>query len=61
MAARPARFKQADVTRALRAATAARLKPQGCKIDSLGAIVVMFGNGLETKPDANPWDEELRP
>jgi hypothetical protein len=44
MSARPARFKQADATRALRAAVAAGLKPSGFKIDANGAIVVMFGD-----------------
>ncbi|MFY7819753.1 hypothetical protein [Novosphingobium sp. B1] len=54
-----ARFKQADVTRALKAATAAGLKPCGCKIDPTGAIIVMIGNGTGKQDSANPWDEEL--
>lgn len=43
MAARRANFKQADATRALKAAAAAGLKPTGYRIDPGGAIVVMFG------------------
>lgn len=55
-----ARFKQADATRALRAATAAGLKPSGYKIDPSGAIIVMFSDGKSHKPDSgNPWDQEL--
>lgn len=60
MSARPARFKQADATRALRAAQAAGLKPCGYKIDPTGAIVVMFTDGVLPKAaNSNPWDEEL--
>lgn len=55
----PARFKQADVTKALKAATAAGLRPSGCKIDPTGAIIVMIGNGNSKQDSANPWDEEL--
>lgn len=55
----PSRFKQSDVTRALRAATAAGLKPSGYKIDSLGAIIVMFSDDLAPKISNNPWDVEL--
>ena len=57
----PARFKQADVTKALKAATAAGLKPSGCKIDPTGAIIVMLGNDNGKSATANPWDEELAP
>lgn len=55
----PTRFKQADVTRALKAATAAGLRPSGCKIDPTGAIIVMISNGGAKPDNANPWDEEL--
>jgi len=60
MAARRASFKQADATRALRAAVAAGLRPSGYKIDPTGAIVVMLADGTSSKPSSsNPWDEEL--
>lgn len=55
---RTARFKQADATRALRAAVQAGLKPSGYKIDPSGAIVVMFGDGAPSRSE-NPWDEVL--
>lgn len=62
MSARPARFKQADATRALRAAIEVGLKPCGYKIDPTGAIVVMFADGAAPKAaNGNPWDEELLP
>jgi hypothetical protein len=62
MVSRAARFKQADATRALRAAVAAGLKPSGYRIDPAGAIVVMFTDGLlKTAANSNPWDEELQP
>lgn len=60
MSAPAARFRQADATRALRAAKAAGLNPSGYKIDPSGAIVVMFANGTTQPPaNSNPWDEEL--
>ncbi|EPR08443.1 hypothetical protein M527_09850 [Sphingobium indicum IP26] len=62
MSTRAARFKQADATRALRAAVAAGLKPSGYRIDPAGAIVVMFADGAPRKAaNSNPWDEELQP
>lgn len=43
MTSRAARFKQADLTRALRAAVAAGMKPSGYRIDVAGDIIVTFG------------------
>lgn len=55
-----ARFKQADATRALRAAQKAGLKPSGYKIEPSGAIFVMLDNGApDTVAHANPWDSLL--
>ena len=48
-------FKQADATRALRAAVAAGLKPTGFRLDPTGAIEVMFGE--ERTKSANTFDE----
>ena len=59
MTARRATFKQADATRALRAAVAAGLKPSGYKIDTTGAIHVSFADTL-LPTGANPWDEVLQ-
>ena len=62
MTPRVARFKQADATRALRAAVAAGLKPSSYRIDAAGAIIVIFGDGAVPKAaNCNPWDEELLP
>lgn len=60
MSTRRATFKQADLTRALRGAVAAGLKPSGYRIDPAGSIVVMFADGTTPKAaNCNPWDEEL--
>jgi hypothetical protein len=59
MAARAA-FKQADVTRALRAAKAAGLKLSGYKIDVDGAIVVTLADGM-SPVGRNPLDRLLEP
>ena len=46
---RRAAFKQADATRALRAAVAAGLKPSGFRVDpATGAIEVQFGKEAGT-------------
>ena len=61
-APRRARFKQADATRALRAAQKAGLQPSGYKIDPSGAIIVMLNDGTQHgHASRNPWDDELLP
>ncbi|WP_277970460.1 hypothetical protein [Sphingomonas echinoides] len=45
---RPAAFKQADVTRALRGAVAAGLKPSGYRVAPDGTIYVEFGKDAST-------------
>lgn len=58
---RAARFKQADATRALKAAVAAGLMPSGVRIGVDGSIEVMIGNAPAPRPALdNPWDAELR-
>jgi hypothetical protein len=52
--ARPSAFKQADATKALKAAVAAGLKPSGYTIGADGAIHVTFGDG--PSPLANSFD-----
>lgn len=54
-----ARFKQADVTKALKAAAAAGFKASGFKVEPTGAIVVMLGGAPAKAATGNPWDEEL--
>ena len=54
----PARFTQADVTRAIKGATAAGLRVGSVEIDINGKIVVLIDSGTApNKP--NPWDSEL--
>lgn len=55
----PARFKQADATRALRAAVKAGLRPSECVIDSSGSIRLVFSDGTLVA-GANPLDRILR-
>jgi len=55
MPRRPAPFKQTDVTRALKAAQAAGLKPSRVEIDSAGRIVVGFDGAAPAEP-SNPFD-----
>lgn len=49
-------FKQADATRALRAAVAAGLRPSGYRVDPTGAIEVLFGR-VDGAPTSNSFDE----
>lgn len=53
-----ARFKQSDVTRALKGAVGAGLKPAKAIIDVNGNIVLSFGN--DTQPGGrSSWDDLL--
>lgn len=53
-------FKQADETRALRAAQRAGLRPSGYRIEPSGAIFVILNDRFdESQADGNPWDKEL--
>jgi len=54
-----ARFKQADATRALRAAVKAGMKPSECVIGPDGVIRLIF-NDTPTIVGANPLDRVLR-
>lgn len=57
---RAAAFKQADLTRALRAATAAGLKVASYKIDPAGEVVVILADAA-ANPQKNPLDRLLQP
>ncbi|MBH0114206.1 hypothetical protein I5E68_14775 [Novosphingobium sp. YJ-S2-02] len=53
-------FKQAEVTKALKGAVAAGMKPRGVSIDHMGRIVVLFSDNLLNELSlGNPWDEEF--
>ena len=54
-----ARFKQADATRALRAAAKAGMKPSECVIGPDGAIRLIFSDTPEIGV-SNPLDRVLR-
>jgi hypothetical protein len=65
MARAPAAFRQSDVTRALRAASAAGLQVTGYKIGARGEIEVVIGKPNAQDSNAsvgggNEWDTVLR-
>lgn len=53
------RFKQADVTRALRGAQAAGMRIGKVEIDPTGKIVILSDTAAPARGSANPWDAEL--
>ena len=52
----PARFKETDVTRALRAARKAGVDVERVEIGD-GRIVLVLKNGDKVLPEGNEWDE----
>lgn len=56
MASRRSSFRQADATRALKAAVAAGLKPTGFRLDPTGAIEVQF-DGQARAGATNSFDD----
>ena len=54
------RFKQADLTRALRGAAAAGIRPSGAKIDVDGSIHLLFADAPSSRPLVNPLDRFLK-
>lgn len=56
----PARFRQADLTRALRGAEAAGVRPVRVEIDGNGRIVMTFDQAQAPKGAANSWDDLRR-
>lgn len=59
MGNRPAQFKQADVTRAVKGAVAAGLSVGRVEIDRDGKIIVI-ANGAMAAPAVNDWDRVLK-
>lgn len=53
----PARIRQADLTRALKAAQAAGLGDVRVEVEPSGKIVIMSG-ALAKADERNPWDDE---
>jgi hypothetical protein len=56
----PARFKQADLSRAYKALTGAGMRVGRVEIDPTGKIV-MLSESVAPAARANPWDKELDP
>jgi plastocyanin domain-containing protein len=56
---RAASFKQADATRAIKAAVKAGMKPSECVIDSAGTIRLVFGSDTPSPSKTNPMDRIL--
>jgi hypothetical protein len=59
MARRPCSFRQGDVTKALRAASAAGAQVQRIEIAPDGRIVMEMGEPDASGTAANPWLAEL--
>jgi hypothetical protein len=61
MVRRPCKFRQSDLTRALKAARAAGIEIARFEIEKDGKIVVVPGKPIEApgneKPERNEWDE----
>lgn len=56
---RPATFKQADITRALKAAEKAGFVVARFEVDQAGKLIV-YGDGAPGQAASNEWDEVLR-
>ena len=55
----PQTFRQRDLTRAVRAVTAAGMSVAKVEVDKAGRIVVVVGETNKTKPDKhNEWDDD---
>jgi hypothetical protein len=59
---KPSAFRQADVTKAMRAVAAAGVAVARIDIEPDGKIVITTGSGEATAPapPGNPWDEVLK-
>jgi hypothetical protein len=55
-----ANFRQADVTRALKGAEAAGVRPYSVRIDANGTIHLILDSGKAPAGAANSWDDLTR-
>lgn len=53
---KPARFKQGDVARALKAAKSAGLQVSRVEIETDGKLCMMFDDGTRIEPPGTPFD-----
>jgi hypothetical protein len=54
---RPARFKQSDITRAIKGAQTAGFEPSGIEVGPDGRISIIFNSeGSTSRKSGNPWD-----
>lgn len=56
---RPATFKQADITRALKAAEKAGFSVARFEVDQAGKLIV-YGDGSPGQAAPNEWDEAVK-
>lgn len=54
-----ARFRQSDLTRALRGVEKGGMCVARIEIEASGKIVIFSGSALSCRSPSNPWDEEL--
>ena len=59
MPGRASRFRQSDLTRALRGAEKGGLCVERVEIEASGKIVIFSGLAASCRGPSNPWDEEL--
>ncbi|PSJ36231.1 hypothetical protein C7I55_27300 [Sphingomonas deserti] len=59
MSRRALRFRQSDLTRAVRGAEKAGLRIERIEIETSGKIVIFSGSVTGKRGPPNPWDEEL--
>jgi hypothetical protein len=56
-----ARFKQEDITRAVRGVEKAGIRVGRVEIDRDGRIVILSESAAPPAAAPNPWDDELKP
>ena len=59
MPGRGFRFRQSDLTRALRGVEKGGMRVERVEIEASGKIVIFSGLAVSARGPFNPWDEEL--